>query len=258
MRSTVQGNLGIALFVLQISLALASSLSPLAPDELRLKLDMPVQNYSLVATNFPDALARVAGKFHVPIGIEWVNAPHAREELTLTWKDTTVEKILEQITNTQPGYEMRIENGVVHILLSKQIPVRQDFLNITIDKFDVNNERPEVVRRRLQNVVKLTVSPPRTGIRGGTAGSIFGNADDPSMTVHLLNVSTGKVLDRMILESAWKIWIVTFSDDTALTRTGYRRTISLWNNYPIPDDEQPVWDMFHWSEPIPMTVLGRK
>jgi hypothetical protein len=36
-----------------------------------------------------------------------------------------------------------------------------------------------------------------------------------------------------------------------MSATGYRRTVTLWNNANVPDSEQPVWDMFRWNDSIP-------
>jgi len=74
----------------------------------------------------------------------------------------------------------------------------------------------------------------------------------------LKNVGVEDVLDALAVASARKIWIVTFSDDPTLTPTGFRRSLTLWNNFPIPDNEQPIWDMLHWRDVIPADALGKK
>jgi hypothetical protein len=32
--------------------------------------------------------------------------------------------------------------------------------------------------------------------------------------------------------------------------------LTLWNNCPVPDDEQRVWDPLHWEDAIPDAVIG--
>jgi len=39
-----------------------------------------------------------------------------------------------------------------------------------------------------------------------------------------------------------------------LTTTGFRRTMTLWNNAPVPGSEQPLWDVFSWDEPLPAAL----
>jgi hypothetical protein len=84
------------------------------------------------------------------------------------------------------------------------------------------------------------------------------NLGEPEITVKLENTSVEGVLDSLVTASARKIVIVSFLDSFILTPTGFRRTETLWNYNPVPDDQQPVWDMLHWKEPIPSAVLRRK
>jgi len=242
----------------------SSWITPLAPpatasDELRVKLGARVHSYKLTASNLVEALTQVAREFQIPMGIAWVNTPAARDKLALSWKDATVQEILEAIAKTQPGYEVQIGNGIVHVFSSKLVPDRQNFLRLRIRAFEVHEEATEVASRKLRDLAKVIVSPPRrqSGL-GGIAGSLAANLDDPKVSVRLKNVSVEDVLDALAVSSPRKIWIVTFSDAPTLTPTGFRRTLTLWNNFPIPDNEQPIWDMAHWGDAIPVAVLGRK
>jgi hypothetical protein len=57
------------------------------------------------------------------------------------------------------------------------------------------------------------------------------------------------------LTSARKIWIVTFVNSGVLTRSGLRRTRTLWNDLTLPDEEQPLWDFLHWGDKFPYSQL---
>src|SRR5712692_6379653 len=101
--------------------------SPL-PDDLTVKLSKHVTNYNLGVFNFLEALIRVSNDFQIPMGIVWVNSPAERAELPFAWKDATVREIIEGIAQTQPGYQVQIKNGVVHVSPRALIPDRENFL----------------------------------------------------------------------------------------------------------------------------------
>jgi hypothetical protein len=231
---------------------------PSSGDRLGQKLSTNVRDYSLAAENFADAFAKVATRFHIPIGVAWIDTRKAESKQDLFWKNSTVESIIQAIAETQPGYEVRTVHGVVHVY-PKLIPHQQDFLTINVPDFKAEDEPLEIVQNRLRDLVKLTVSPTpmHLGI-GGTAGSQFSNAGEPKIHFHLTNATVEDVLDRLVTDSARKIWVVTFANDLTLTPTGFRRTLSLWGQSRLPASEQPVWDMFHWGESIPSTGLEAK
>ncbi len=229
---------------------------PEAHQELNTKLDTKVHDYNLSAANFVEALTHVVGEFEIPMGIEWVDTPTAKARLNLSWKNATLEEVIRSITESQPGYQMEIKSGLVHIHPSKLIRDRQNFLKIKIKAFQSHDELDDVVSSKLRDLVKLTVSPPRPQRgRGGIGSSGAATLDVPRINLRLQGVTVEDVLDALVTASAKRIWIVTFSDDPKLTTTGYRRTLSLWNSSPIPDNEQPVWDLFHWGDPIPRALF---
>jgi hypothetical protein len=224
------------------------------PEELSVKLGVSVHDYNLTANNFLNGLTHVGSEFQIAMGIEWVNTAAARTPFNLHWNTATVEEIIETIAHTQPGYEVRVSDGVVHISLT-EIPREQNFLFINIGSFEVHDGVVEMAERRLRNMVKLTTVPAKPGPRAGIGGSLATNVDERTISVHLHDASVGDVLDSLATVSAKKIWVVTFVESLALTTTGFRRTLTLWNNSPVPDDEQPVWNMFRWDDPVPWAGL---
>jgi hypothetical protein len=235
---------------------------PSVPDELRSKLGKRVTDYSLEANSFVEALTRVAGEFQIPIGIAWVNAPAARAKVSLSMKSATVLELIEAVVKTQPGYEVSLGKSVVHVSSASWVPGRQSPLTLKVKKFEVHGETVEVASRQLHDLVRIAASPPKLppggGHRGGVAGSLFGNSDEPKISVQLSDVTIEDALDAIIHASARKIWIVTFSNSLILTPKGFRRTQTLWNNFPIPDSEQPLWDLLHWGDALQLTVLPGK
>jgi hypothetical protein len=225
--------------------------------ELDAKLRMKVHDYHLQAHTFVEALTITASKFGVPIGIQWVNIAGPTSAVDLSWKDTTAYEILRTIVDTQPGLDMRIDKGVVHVLYPRLIPDRENPVELKIGAFRVNNVPAELASQKLRDIVKALTSPPesKSGYSGGVGGTGFSNIDDPKITINLANARVEDVLDALVLTSARKIWIVTFVNSGVLTRSGLRRTRTLWNDLTLPDEEQPLWDFLHWGDKFPYSQL---
>jgi len=230
--------------------------------ELNTNLRTAVHDYHLSARNFIEALTHVGSEFQIPMGIEWVSIPNAGARIDLSFKDATVEQVLRAIVNGQPGNKIIIDKDIVHVFASELIPDRENPLKLNINGFEVHNVPAELASRQLHESVKRTLLPPKPpqgfGRRGGVGGSGFSNGDDPKISVTLKNATVEDVLDALALASARKIWIVTFSDAHTLTAAGYRRTLGLWSTSTVPDDEQPVWDILHWGDTIPVTFPGKE
>ncbi|MGA8762457.1 MAG: hypothetical protein WB562_06165 [Candidatus Sulfotelmatobacter sp.] len=240
----------------QLAVAALFAFCTTESDELSSQLATPVHDYNLTANSLLEGLTLVASEFRVPIGIEWVNTGAPKVEFNLHLKEATVGEIIETVARTQPGYDVRVGKGAVHVY-STEIPREQDFLLIRIGSFMASDEVVEVAERRLREVVKLTTVLSK-GVTGGTGGSLATNVGDPKINVRVANATVEDVLDALAAASPKKIWIVTFTHSLDLTPTGFRRTANLRNSFPVPDDEQPVWETFRWGEPISPAVSSPK
>lgn len=237
------------LFAVTLSLAaVATTPHPPQADDLTLKLSKRVSSYDIGALSFVGALLRVSNDFRVPIGIVWVNSPPARAERPLVWKDATVHQIIQTIAKTQPRYGVEIKNGVVHIFPSGVIPDSENFLKLKIKAYQANNAMVEVASYKLHMLV--------TPIMGNHAVSIAGPGDS-NVNVDLRDIAIETVLDALVTTSNRKIWIVTFTDDQSLSPRGLRRVRSLWSDKLPSDEEQPIWDLLRWGDPVPPIVENK-
>jgi hypothetical protein len=226
------------------------------PNTLESTLDQHVHDYHLRSDNLIEALVTVASRFRIPMGIQWVAESSLESNLTFSGEDTTVRHILSSIIETRPGYLLSTESGVVHIS-STTIPKNQNFLFLPIGSFKVHHEPVRLAERRLQLLARSKLAPPNaTG--AGRGGSVAGNVGEPKVDVVLEEANVEDVLDALALASDKKIWIVTFSPNSDLTPTGFRRTVSLWSSGSVPDEKQPVWDIFRWDERVPLGEANSK
>lgn len=224
-----------------------------SPDDVTEKLGVRVHEYRLSESSLVEALCRVSRDFAIPMGITWVDEPAARQKLSLSWNDATVQEIIESIADTQPGYQVEISNGVMHVFSNSIVP-NQNFLLLEIPHFAVQQQAIEMASLRLRELIKLIVSPPKLGLCCGTGGSLFGNVDEPKLNLQFDHATVEEILDALATVSNSNVWIVTFSDSLVLTPTGFRRSESIWNDFQVPDDEQPIWDRVRWGDPAPHLV----
>lgn len=231
----------LPLLSLPIFAAVSVCAWPPAQDDLNAKLTRHISNYSLTDSNLPRALIRVSNDFHIPMGIVWIMTPTQRSTPPVAWKNATVQEIIEAIAKTHVGYEVQVRNGVVHVSPSGLIPNAQNFLTMKIDRFHVHNDYIEMASFKLHNLI----TPP------GFAGFSVGATGDSRVDVEFKDATVENILDGLLAASNRKIWIVTFSDETGLTSRGFRKTKSLFTEAPVPDKEQPVWDLLRWRDPMP-------
>ena len=245
----------ISIFVLAVllgHLAPGYQQQTAAEEELPAKLQRQVEEYTLTADNFLQALTKTAAQFRIPIGVEWIRSPMTSGTVQFSWRSATPEGILRALVDSQPGYELEVKNGIVHIFPRKSVADKNNFLNIQIDKFSVRNEYVAFASHRLWAQVHRTVVPPLTP-GGGEAGSIASGAGDRQISFELENVTVRDILDKLALAAGLKVWVVTYPENPSLTRAGFRSAISVFNeNYPI--DAQPIWDLLLWGFD-PMTKI---
>jgi hypothetical protein len=125
---------------------------------------------------------------------------------------------------------------------------KHSFLNLRIDRFEVQNEFVGVANKRLNSLVNRIVSPPPPSPSGAReAGSTATGKGDRQVSFKLENATVREILDKLSLAADKKIWIVTYAENATLTRTGFRRTVSFYGASPIPDAYQPIWMLLQWD-----------
>ncbi len=230
---------------------------PSEPRQVEAKLEQKVSQYTLRAQDFLQALTKVASQFQIPMGIEWRRSPETLRNVYLSWRYATVREILEALVQTQPHYRLEVRNEVVHVFLKGSRHDGHDFLNLPIDKFEVQDEYASLASRSLHQRLNMVVSPPPTSHKpagGGVLGSTLIGLGDRKVTVKLENVTARDVLDKLALGADFKIWVITYPQTLTLTRTGFWRVISIYNDH-VADENQPAWDLLVWGfDPVTKTM----
>jgi len=233
-----------------ILLTLPSAEVQPADDDLSMRLEARVPEYTLSGSGVVDALARAACRFHIPMGIEWVRDAHSSNDFQQTWKDETVGNILTSIAAAYPSYTLRVEGGVVHVFRQDLLKDKHNFLNLKVpDFFETRQEVAGLTNQRLlgtiQHIVSSRYYPPGAGEAGSYTG---GNVPEEPLSIKLRGLTVREALERLVATSEHHLWIVTFTDDSRLTATGFLRTETTWHPAPFPNADQPMWDFLAWSQ----------
>jgi hypothetical protein len=232
-------------FIVLILTALISGVTGLCqsdkPDDLNQKLSFRIP-VGRVEGSFVDALGETARVFNIPMGISWVNTASSQRKRAVEYKDTTVLEIIEDIAKTEPGYEVRIANNVVHVATT-DVPFGQNFLNVNIPQFSGTGVA-RVVKAGLWMLLNQQIAPNPPN---GYAASIAGRSSDAKLNLDFTNATVEEILDAIAVASKEKVWVVTFSEDPNPMPKGFRRTESFTSKAVAADNDQPVWDIFRWD-----------
>jgi hypothetical protein len=66
-----------------------------------------VQDYSLDANTFLEAMLRLSARFQFPLAVEWTKSEDTLKPLQLSWGRTTVEDVIQAVVSKYAGYGWR-------------------------------------------------------------------------------------------------------------------------------------------------------
>jgi hypothetical protein len=212
-----------------------------------------VRDFSLHATSFPDALLKVAARFQLPLGVEWVRSADTLKAVQIARSNTTAADIIQAVVLMYHGYDWRLEDGVVHVFQRDLVNDTRNPLNITITEFDQQSETVAWANNNLfQRVTHVVRHPELFGI----AGEVLGYPGEPVFNFAAQNIPARSILNKMVMAGQSnpvphmkRIWVATFPEKPVLSRTGYLEAVPMWNPRFVPDDSQPFWVLMAWGDP---------
>ena len=212
-----------------------------------------VQNYSLEAGSFLDALLKVSAQFRFPLGVEWVKSADTLKPVRFSREATTVSDIIQSVASMPPGYDWRVENGVVHVFQTKLVNDSRNPLNIMIDSFD---QWPETVSWANNNLFQRVSRVVRHPELSGIGGSVLGYPGEPRFLFAAKNIAARSCLDKIVsaglpipLPGMKRIWVATFPERQTFSRTGFLEVSLVENPKFVSEDGQPFWVLLTWGGP---------
>ena len=154
-----------------------------------------VQNYSLDANNFIDALLKVSAQFQFSLGVEWVKSADTLKPVRVTRSHATVAGVIQAVVSNYAGYEWRTEHGFVHVFQRDLMRDTRNPLNITIKTFELTNTiawANLILFHRIQRVV-------RTPASSGIVASVLGSLDGPVFNFAAHNAPARSILNKFVM-----------------------------------------------------------
>lgn len=182
-----------------------------------------------------DQLIAVAQHYQIPMGIEWVKQSGSQElvvALPAPESSPTVRDLLQAIVLRLPGYQMTVQNGIVHIAQPVSAVGADNFLNVRIEEFQVENANLFDAKEELLLSIDMTLHPDEyeDGYVGG-----YGGAPDDAFANHNFNFKSEdhtvrEILDSLVKASGNSLWIAQPDSDDFKTAAKSSSVKSAGNN----------------------------
>lgn len=165
-----------------------------------------------------DQLIAVAQHYRIPMGIEWVKksgSPEPDVALRAHESGPTVRDLLQAIVSRLPGCQMTVDHGVAHVADPTLVANTNNFLNLRIDEFRVENENLFDAEEKLRLTIDMTLHPDE--YENGYAGG-YGYAPDDVLAKRNITFTGEDMLVREILDGLAKasgnaLWIAQLDAD---------------------------------------------
>lgn len=218
-----------------------------------------VPQFSLEATSFIDALLKVSARFRFPLGVEWVKTPDTLKPVRFSRSHTTVKDVINAVVSMYPGYDWRTEDGSVHVFQRQLEADSRNPLSVSVKDFGLWNDSMTIreANSLLAQLVSQTIYP--TPIGRGVGGSFPTGVGEPVFLFAAQNVPARKILNQIVTSGLRtmrqptptmnRIWIATFPQSPAFTRTGFLEVVPMWNLKNKSNQDQPFWILLRWGDP---------
>jgi hypothetical protein len=211
--------------------------------------DLPRQlsqpgSYQPKAMTTLQQLIEVAQHYRLPMGIEWVQETKTETEtapLPEINQRRTVNDLINAILENSHGYVAQQRDGVLHIAKTDFLDSRENFLNLRLGTFELQNSDVFGAQFLLRTSIRLRLDPERSGYNGG-----YGHGtprddgfDKQNITFAGNNLSVREILNKIVVANDNALWVVQFSPSQKMSDQPFRAVISLNDGQTMPD--------FHWQ-----------
>lgn len=173
-----------------------------------------------------ERLVELARHYRVPMGIEWVEpTPPADAPLPAEFEGT-VSDLINAVLRDAPNYQARAYGGVVHVAQLTAVANPNNFLNLRLPRYGIENENLFRAEARLRLMIDLKMFPKhfRYGIGGGSGYQLDHVFASTCINLSGNNLTVRDVLNGIAAESDNALWVVRLtSDELAAKRPEWRR-----------------------------------
>ena len=233
-----------AIVVLFVTTAFAQQSSVMAPKALTVEL----QDVSLEATTFIEALLKVSAQFKFPLAIEWVKSAETLRPVRFSRQRASAGDVIRAVVAEQPGYGWRTDDGVVHVFQRDLMKDSRNPLNIIVKEFGWHDRMIfSEANGLLAQLVSQVVNPLPIG--RGIGGSFPSGVGEPTFDLNIRGGSARSILNSIVKASKLNIWVATFPSTANPNAAGFLQPIGATNH------DGPFWIMLRWGDPPPENMV---
>lgn len=229
--------------VVRLSIALLillSSATPALSQTLEERLAVKVDTFTSVGKTVPLQLIEVAQRFKIPMGIEWSDNSNDKFSAQVQMRDTTVGNLLARIVAQQPGYELMVDDGVVHVFATHLLDDQHNFLNLRLREFSLEKANMASARYHLWGAI-ISQLHPQGGYGGGWGGvSMYKDFDTPKLTFVCRDVTVRQALSKIVVTQENALWVVRIRERHMMEHEPFYVQI------PGPESAEPA-KSFDWQ-----------
>jgi hypothetical protein len=208
-----------------------------------------IDEFSLDANTFIEALLKISAQFQLPLGVEWVKTADTLQPVRFSRTNTSLEEVIQSVVSMRAGYDWRNEAGVVHVFQRDLIKDNRNPLNVTIQSFD---ERAMTVGWAYNDLDQMVSHVVRHPDLYGISASVLGYPGEPVFRFSAVNAPARNILNQIVKlppapPNMKQVWIATFPERSEFSRTGFFEVVPMWNPKFVP--EQPFWILLRWGDP---------
>jgi hypothetical protein len=196
-------------------------------------------------------LVDVAQRFQIPMGIELANESQESVAPPIHARNTTAQRIIQQIVQERPGTSFTVSGGVVHVFATSIVTDRRNFLNLRVSRFQVENESLFGAEWLLRVSIHQVLNPGQGGYGGGHGHGVPRNDtfDVRNVSFSVSNATVRQILNGIVAKQGNALWLVRISPSQMMANGRfYVQTASATSSTAAPD--------FHW-EFLPLKEVRR-
>ena len=198
-------------------------------------------------------LIEVAQHYRIPMGIEWIQETETEtKSLPEPIKRGTVNDLIAAILQNAPGYVAQQRDGVLQIAKTNFLDKPDNFLNLRIPEFEIQDANVFDAKAMLRNRIDLTLHPDRAGY-GSNGGYGYGTPRDDdfekrNITFAGNELTVREILTKIVAGNGNALWVVQFSPSEKMSGTSFRAQISLYDGKTVPDFSWHFMPLAHNKE----------
>lgn len=169
-----------------------------------------VEPYRIASPDVSDAFHQIAGKSHVPIGVEGIFNYHTEPTIKIEFPGGTLADLLNRLVSQAPNYQWKEEDGIIRVLWhGTHLPIA----NVVIAYPGAHDKTVEAIYWDLGTLPELRawLRSDHCSLLHGVIGAQLGTWDDRRISIDAGSMRLRELLDRVAIKSGGNYWAIVRS-----------------------------------------------